>query len=161
MFGISKLHLKAALILFLVLLVWVGYQQDYFKHQLTTTGVEHDPNCDLRAGPCEMMLDDGVSVSLGIEPRSIPVAKELTLDVKVSGLSVNAIMVDINGVDMKMPPNRVRLKKLPNEHFSGLAGLMYCTRNAMEWEMVLELTTDQGQINVPYRFITVSNITFE
>jgi len=140
----------------LLLLTWLSYQQGLFEPgEVSITHVAFDPNCDLRAGPCVTTLQDGSTVSFGIEPRTIPVAKTLDIEVKISGRTVEAVTIDLNGVNMKMPPNRVNLKSSGKSNFKGQAGLMFCTLSAMEWETVVELKTSNGQINVPYRFITV------
>lgn len=160
-FGISIIHWLAALLLMLVMFAWSGYQQGLFgPAEISVTRVAFDADCDLRAGPCLTTLEDGSTVSFGIQPRSIPVAETLDIEVKVSGRDVESVTIDLNGVDMKMPPNRVKLKSSGKSEFNGQAGLMFCTLSAMEWETVVELTTPNGQVNVPYRFITVNNAGF-
>ncbi len=163
-FGVGIVHWIVFTILALLLISWVIVQEEgRYATNLQYISNEHiervalDPNCDLRAGPCITVLENGARVSLGIEPRSIPVAETLNLEVRVEGHEVESIEVDINGVNMKMPLNRRRLDKIGHGLFSGQAGLMFCTRSAMEWEMVVELNTQQGQIHVPFRFITVTN----
>lgn len=160
--GINIFNWLAALLLMVLLFTWLSYQQGLFEPtEISVTRVAFDPDCDLRAGPCVTTLQDGSTVSFGIEPRIIPVAKTLDIEVKISGRAVEAVSIDINGVNMKMPPNRVKLKSSGKSDFNGKAGLMFCTLNAMEWETVVELTTEKGQINVPYRFITVINGSYD
>jgi hypothetical protein len=64
--------------------------------------------------------------------------------------------VDINGVNMKMPPNRGQLKQQAPGVYRGQAGLMFCSLRAMEWEMVVEIDNGNTQLNVPFRFITLA-----
>jgi hypothetical protein len=135
---------------------WAGYQLWFTSSPLKVETVGYDADCDLRAGPCKISLKNGATVSFSIEPRSIPVAEELQLEVSVSGQQVDEVVVDINGLVMKMPPNRVELKKVGNGHFTGKGGLSFCSRNAMEWETVVELDTENKKIKVPFRFITSS-----
>lgn len=166
LFGISIFHWLGALTLIIMLFTWIAYQQGLLEQAITDTEIRvpirvpFNPECDLRAGPCVTTLDDGSQVSFEIQQKTIPVAKTLDIEVKVSGLAVESIMLDINGVNMKMPPNRVELKPSGLSQFNGQAGLMFCTRDAMEWETVVELKTSKGQINVPYRFITISDGNF-
>ncbi len=154
--GISFVNWLAAILLLLLLIIWLSDQQGLFEPtEITVTQVAYDPGCDLRAGPCLTTLEDGSTVSFGIEPRTIPVAKTLNIEVKVTGREVEAVTIDLKGVNMKMPPNRVNLEPASENNFKGQTGLMFCTLNAMEWETVVELTTEQSQVNVPFRFITV------
>lgn len=162
-FGVGIVHWIVAIILGLILMSWQVMLQTSQSpaspqnaNNQNMVRVAFDPTCDLRAGPCETVLENGALVSLSIEPRSIPLAETLYLEVKVEGQNVESIVVDINGVNMKMPFNRRPLDKTEQGLFSGQAGLMFCTRSAMEWEMVVELNTQQGQVHVPYRFITVA-----
>ncbi len=152
--GISRLHLITGLLLTLFLLSWIGYQQWSNKPPPHQIRVAFDPACDLRAGPCLTTLEDGTRISFSIEPRSIPISKKLQLEVTVSGLEVDAVSVDINGVDMKMPPNIVNLDQTGNGRYEGKGGLSFCTRSIMEWESVVHLDAGNKQIQVPFRFIT-------
>ena len=152
--GISKFHWIAGLLVSVLLLGWIAYQQGLLSDPPQRIRVAFDPQCDLRAGPCETILDDGTRVSFSIEPRSIPISKKLELEVVVSGLDVDGVSVDINGVDMKMPPNIINLDETENGRYSGKSTLTFCTRSIMEWESVIQLDTGNKHIQIPYRFIT-------
>ncbi len=153
---ISKLNWIVAMLLFFLVLSWVIYQQWFMNlnHSLIPVSLAFDPSCDLRAGPCETILADGSSVSFAIQPRSIPISDQLTLEVIISGMTVDNVSVDINGTDMKMPPNFVNLKHTGNGHYSAKSALTFCTRSTMEWESVVHLDTGNKLIKIPYRFIT-------
>ena len=116
---------------------------------------EVDPDCDLRAGPCVSRLDDGARVSFAIEPREIPVVKPLQLRVSVEGLQADGVQVDFAGVDMNMGFNRATLNAQGQGEFQGDGMLPVCVRDAMEWEAKVLISTEQGLVSVPYRFITV------
>ena len=153
--GISKSNWIAGITLSFLVISWLVYQQWWVSNlPPEQISVAFDPACDLRAGPCVTTLDDGSRVSFAIEPRSIPISEKLRLEVTVSGLDVGAVSVDINGVDMKMPPNIVDLKKSGNGRYRGKGALSFCTRSIMEWESVIQLDTGDKQIKVPFRFIT-------
>jgi hypothetical protein len=161
--GVQLLHWVAAILLLLGVGLWLALEQGWLTPKpVEPIRVDFDPSCDLRAGPCETVLKNGARVRFGILPLDIPVAKTLDVEVDVSGMDVEAVTLDLNGVNMKMPPNRVKLKPVAAGEFKGQAGLMLCTRSAMEWETVVELKTSSGQIiNVPYRFITVSDGNYD
>lgn len=114
-----------------------------------------DPDCDLRAGPCVTHLDDGGRVSFAIEPREIPTLKPLRLQVAVEGIDAGKVEIDFAGVDMNMGFNRVKMEPAAEGEFTGNGTLPICVRDAMEWEARVLVSTRQGLLSVPYRFITV------
>ncbi|MET0000126.1 MAG: hypothetical protein ABW125_12070 [Candidatus Thiodiazotropha lotti] len=116
---------------------------------------ELDPDCDLRAGPCVSQLNDAVRVSFAIEPRQIPTVKPLQLQVSLEGMQAEKVQVDFVGVDMNMGFNRVTLNAAGAGEFKGDGMLPVCVWDAMEWEAKVLITTGQGLISMPYRFITV------
>ena len=116
-----------------------------------------DPDCDLRAGPCETPLAQGAVLRFAIEPRHIPLMQPLTLLVEVSGMQPEQVAVVTNGVEMDMGFNRVTLKENGSGHFRGTADLSYCTRYAMQWQSVVELRTASRLYRAPFQFITVKD----
>ncbi|MET0089675.1 MAG: hypothetical protein ABW068_06590 [Candidatus Thiodiazotropha sp.] len=117
---------------------------------------EVDPQCDLREGPCTTRLPNGVQVRFSIQPRSIPVVKPLQLEVVLKGLVADKVEVDFAGTDMNMGFNRVTLSPSSNPGVYTSGGMLpVCVRDAMEWEARVLISTAQGLVSVPYRFITV------
>jgi len=116
-----------------------------------------DPDCDLRNGPCTTRLETGGSVRFSITPKTIPVIKPLTLQVKVSGLDVERAEVDFSGTEMYMGFNRAKLKATNQGKFSGEGRIPVCITDAMEWEAKVMLHTANGLYVAPYRFITVKS----
>ncbi len=114
-----------------------------------------DEACDLRAGPCVSALPDGTKISLAITPDDIPLVKPLTLKVTIDGVEAKNVEVDFIGLGMDMGFNRPKLKVNGSGDFDGTGMLPVCIRNAMEWEAKVLVTTDDGIIAAPYRFIAV------
>ncbi len=118
--------------------------------------LEADPDCDLRAGPCELATPDGTRVRFGIEPRDIPVGKTLQLNVVIDGPPADTVDVDINGVDMDMGLRPYPLQSGDGQRFSGPGGLNYCSRGIMEWEARVRVKRNRQLLIAPFRFITVA-----
>jgi len=116
-----------------------------------------DPDCDLRAGPCTTVLDDGRSVRFSIEPRSIPPLAPLLLRVDTTGFTAREVSVDLNGVGMHMGFNRVALSKHPKGYFAATGTLSVCIRDVMEWEAMVTLVSEDTVVYAPFRFITTKN----
>ncbi|MEW8625577.1 MAG: hypothetical protein AB2551_07490 [Candidatus Thiodiazotropha sp.] len=152
--GQHQLWILAGLLMVAVSAVALYKAQPILFPEVTRTG-ELDPDCDLRAGPCVSQLNDAVRVSFAIEPREIPLVKPLQLRVSVEGMQADQVQVDFAGVDMNMGFNRVSLNAGEAGEFKGDGMLPVCVWDAMEWEAKVLISTEQGLISMPYRFITV------
>lgn len=111
-----------------------------------------DPRCDLRAGPCESRFGGGGRVRFGIEPRTLPVAAPLRLEVELSGLTAEAVEVDFVGVEMYMGFNRVTLEPLGEGRYAGHGMIPVCTSERMTWEARVLVHTRDGLLAAPFRF---------
>ncbi|MEJ2405420.1 MAG: hypothetical protein P8171_14185 [Candidatus Thiodiazotropha sp.] len=115
-----------------------------------------DPQCDLRSAPCTSQLPDGSRVTFSIQPRTIPVLKPLQFEVRIEGLDADRVEVDFAGTDMNMGFNRVTLDPAAQPGTYTHGGMLpVCVRDVMEWEARVLISTQQGMISVPYRFVTV------
>ncbi|ADC61469.1 hypothetical protein [Allochromatium vinosum] len=110
-----------------------------------------DLRCDLRAGPCESRFGGG-RVRFGIEPRTLPVAAPLRLEVELSGLTAEAVEVDFVGVEMYMGFNRVALESLGEGRYAGHGMIPVCTSERMTWEARVLIHTPDGLLAAPFRF---------
>jgi hypothetical protein len=142
-------------LLFLLLIAVVIYKLWPQLNPELTQVAPLDPGCDLRAGPCVGKLPGGGRISFSIEPRNIPLVKDLQLGVETHGFTPGRVEVDFIGIDMKMGFNRSRLQADGRGRFSGSGVLPVCIRDAMEWEARVLVHTDQGVVAAPFRFITV------
>jgi hypothetical protein len=111
-------------------------------------------SCDLRTTPCSVIFPDGARVTFSIEPASIPVMVPLRYKVVVQGMQAKDITVDFVGVDMNMGFNRAQLSREAVGRFSGDGMLPVCVRDVMEWEAKVQLNTDAGLMEAPFRFVT-------
>jgi hypothetical protein len=114
-----------------------------------------NPQCSLRAGPCEVVFPDGARVKFSIEPRAIPVVKPLRFEVETQGMEGTAVEIDFQGTDMNMGFNRAKLSAAGEGRFAGDGMLPVCVREAMEWEARVLIDTNAGLMEAPFRFITV------
>jgi len=140
--------------LLLALLAVAGFKLWPMINPQVVTTLPFDPNCDLQSGPCVTEMPGGQRVTLSIEPRPIPLVKPLQFKVKVDGVEVNKVFVDIQGLGMNMGINRPQLKPQSAGSYSGEGMLPVCIRNSMEWEVSVLLDTDEGMISIPFRFLT-------
>ena len=153
----QRMQVFVPVVLLLIALSWSLYRQWPQPMALEVIEVPVDPDCDLRAGPCETRLANDAVLRFAIEPRDIPLMQPLTMLVEVSGMQPEQVVVVTNGVDMDMGFNRVTLKKIGVSHFRGTADLSYCTRYAMQWQSVVELRAANRVYRAPFQFITVKD----
>ncbi|MEW8626206.1 MAG: hypothetical protein AB2551_10665 [Candidatus Thiodiazotropha sp.] len=114
-----------------------------------------DPGCNLREAPCVSSINHEVKVGFSIEPREIPLVTPLRLAVEIDGVAVERVEVDFAGVDMNMGYNRVALQAVAEGHYEGEGMIPVCVMDSMEWEAKVLITTKQGLLSAPYRFVTV------
>ncbi|MCB1774030.1 MAG: hypothetical protein KDI88_10465 [Gammaproteobacteria bacterium] len=108
--------------------------------------------CPLANGSCRQPLAEG-AVTLEIDPAAIPLMQTLTLTVRAEGLNVDAVSVDIRGLNMDMGLNRTRLRHLGGGRWQGETILPVCSQRRMEWEARVQVDGAQ-RIAVPFLFFT-------
>lgn len=112
-----------------------------------------DPGCDLAGGICHHTLPGGGRLTLSIDPAPPKVMVPLTLTVALDGRA-QAIWVDFVGLNMDMGFNRAELAPAAGGLWSGQVVLPVCTAAEMHWEAKVFVATDDGLMEVPFRFST-------
>ncbi|MCW8889277.1 MAG: hypothetical protein OQL20_01295 [Sedimenticola sp.] len=115
-----------------------------------------DEHCDLRSGPCVSSVSGG-RISFAIKTTGIPLVKPLALEVVLDGIEASKVEVDFIGLGMEMGFNRPQLQAQGEGRYTGTGMLPVCIRVAMEWEARVLVTTAEGLIAAPFRFITVKD----
>ena len=110
-------------------------------------------DCDLRLGPCSLPLNGGV-VEFAIEPATIPLMQTLQLVVRTENINVEAVRVEIRGLNMEMGLNRTQLKQVSAGHWQGETILPICSQRRMLWEAAVQLDGVQ-RAELPFAFETV------
>ncbi|MEJ2575132.1 MAG: hypothetical protein P8106_00230 [Gammaproteobacteria bacterium] len=119
-----------------------------------TQRLEPDAGCDLRQGPCTRTLPGGGLMSFSIRPTWLPLMDPLTLEVALTGASVDGVQVDIVGRNMDMGINRTRLEPAGEGRWTGSTVLPVCSRQRMDWEAAVWLERGDDILAVPHRFET-------
>lgn len=109
-------------------------------------------DCDLRVEPCRQALAGGW-VTLSISPREIPLMQTLGLLVSTEGVAIDAVVVEIRGLNMAMGLNRTGLIQAGEGLWSGETILPLCSQSAMEWEAAVQLH-GKARYEVPFLFYT-------
>lgn len=109
-------------------------------------------DCDLRVAPCRQALAGGW-VTFSISPREIPLMQTLGLLVSTEGVAIDAVVVEIRGLNMAMGLNRTGLIQAGEGLWSGETILPLCSQRAMEWEAAVQLH-GKARYEVPFLFYT-------
>ena len=112
--------------------------------------VASSEDCDLRLGSCTQSLGNG-RVVFAITPSQIPLMQPLQLSVEVTGLAVDAVAVEIRGLNMDMGLNRTVLAGDAAGRWRGTAILPVCSQRRMQWEAAVRLDgTDRIELAFPF-----------
>jgi len=116
------------------------------------TRVQIEAGCDLHQGACRHTLGGG-AVVFSISPAEIPLMKPLRLQLVAEGVELDAVTVEIRGLNMDMGLNRTRLEHLGGARWAGETILPVCSQRTMEWEAAV-LVEAGGRFELPFRFST-------
>ena len=149
----EKVRVGLALVLLALLAVAAFYGTRYWQAtQGAWTRVVSQVDCDLNRGPCRQPLSGG-AVVFSVLPSTIPLMKPLSLSLVTDGVQVDAVVVEIRGLNMDMGLNRTRLERTAEHVWSGETILPVCSQRKMEWEAAVLLEME-GRFEVPFRFHT-------
>ena len=158
MSNLKKFYISS--IIALVVLLLLAFVANHFKQILmppVTIQVAIDTQCDLRKSACRSILPEGGEVIFEITPKTLPVLKPLSLNLRTKGFEASEVQVNLVGVNMDMGINLTTLTKNTSNTFIGTTQIPACMHDKMLWEAQVILQTPSAKINVPFRFYTDNN----
>ena len=119
----------------LVMLVGVYLGSRYLTGSLNpvSAGVQEFDNssCHSFGGSCEAQADQkSMRVRFPANPHSL---ESFPIEVRLTGLPADDVLVDFQGADMYMGPNQVILHADPDGVYRGNAELVSCSTGHMKW----------------------------
>jgi len=115
------------------------------------TGVV-DSTCDMHNAVCEARFNNGGRLQLSINPRPIKPMTQLELEVRLSNMDAQQVLVDFQGIGIDMGFYRPELTRINDSLFSGQASLSVCTLDKMLWQATAIIKSDKGVMVAPFRF---------
>ncbi len=112
-------------------------------------------SCDLGKQACTIQLSDDRIFELELDPRPLPANKPLWARVRVRGALPDRIELDITGVGMHMPENRIQLvrtKRTETNTYEGEVTLPVCISGRMTWQATLLVHLGRNIYSAPFRF---------
>ena len=111
--------------------------------------------CDLHLAPCVAADNAGRSARFQIIPASIPLMKELTVQVDINGIpTYQTAHVIVEGTNMFMGYQRAALRTDTASTLTGILVLPVCTLEKMAWQATLDIETPSGKIQAVFPFVT-------
>lgn len=114
-------------------------------------------HCELQKISCTVRLTDQSQITFSINPKPIPLLKQLTLKAKLKGITADEVHVNIIGINMDMGILPYQLKNISNGEFTGNAALGVCSVRKMGWTANLHIKTGQENYLISFPFTTIKN----
>ncbi|WP_072681241.1 hypothetical protein [Arcobacter sp. LA11] len=95
--------------------------------------VEQNKDCNLRKGPCEVIIEDGSKVILEVFPRNIPIMEKIKFKVRSSDSSIKDLSLKIYATNMNMGTVELPLEKQTDGSFEVSSTLPACKIGGMHW----------------------------
>lgn len=148
----NPLILIAALALFLI---GGWFASSYFSRPaaLAEAPLMSPAGCDITRQSCTVKQGD-IAITLDIDAEQVRSMMPLNYRVKVEGADVQAVMLDMQGVDMFMGLNQTQLKpstELPG-WYTGSGELGVCTTGEMTWRATVTVNTSAGPVQTGFEF---------
>ncbi|NNJ91036.1 MAG: hypothetical protein HKP55_05125 [Gammaproteobacteria bacterium] len=115
------------------------------------TGVV-DSTCDVHNATCEARFNHGGRLLFSMNPRPIKPLTQLELQVQLSNMNAQQVLVDFQGIGIDMGFYRPELKRDNDGFFSGQASLSVCTLDKMLWQATVIVKSEKGVMIAPFRF---------
>jgi hypothetical protein len=98
--------------------------------------------CNLKKAHCEA-TDNHKSISLSVNPPSIPSMEPLTFTVRLGNLPAKTVVLELKGKEMFMGINKIQLSPLPDGiTWEGTTELAVCVTGSMIWLASILAYTD-------------------
>ncbi len=114
-------------------------------------------NCDLQKESCMVSLTEHTNITFSINPKPIPLLKQLVFNAKLNGIEANELKVDIVGANMNMGVSSYKLKKIDSGEFTGSGALGACVVHKMQWLAKVNIKTKKENYLVSFPFTTIKN----
>lgn len=119
------------------------------QHEIAVDG------CKLEHRVCVGRLPGGGEVQLSLTPRPVPLMKPLNVEARARDTDLQAIRLDITGLNMEMGLNRTDLVDTGGGAWTGETILPVCSQRRMHWQAALLLENATGKVRVLFNFHTI------
>ena len=111
-----------------------------------------DSSCDVHTSTCEARFNNGGRLLFSMSPKPIKPLVPLDLQVQLSNLEAQQVLVDFKGIGIEMGFYRPELNRNKDGNYSGVGSLSVCTLDKMLWQATVIVKTENGAMIAPFRF---------
>jgi hypothetical protein len=116
--------------------------------------VEQAAACDLGTQSCEVLLEQGQSLSLTVTPRHAVSGRPMHLSLTARGIELDQAELEFEGLEMSMGVFRMALSPDSGGQFYGQTVLPVCVSGAMQWRLNLLVVSAGVRRTVPFLLVT-------
>lgn len=87
-----------------------------------------------------------------LSPRPIPVLQPINIELRLTSPASVEVLASLNGVDMDMGPNSVRLQRADAGLWHGRMTVPICLTGTMRWQLRLELSDGARKETIAFGF---------
>lgn len=116
--------------------------------------VLQDKNCDLREGPCEIIIQDGTKFTLEVFPKDLPLMKPLRFKVTSSNKNIKDLKLKLYATNMMMGEYILSLKQNEDGTYENKGTLPTCPVGFMKWNADIEIPKFNEVIGARFKFET-------
>lgn len=114
------------------------------------------PVCQVDAGPCEALFDDGGKVELSVRPAPPQAGQPFAVEAKVAGWHAARVEIQFEGVDMNMGMFRETLSGAGRGVYGARITLPVCVTGAMRWNATLMVRHSRGEAHAVFKMKTMT-----
>lgn len=143
----------------IVLLVVIGYfmidfNAMYQSFKGEAQFVTQDKQCDLHNSSCKITIQDGTTFELEVEPKSIPLMKEMKFSIKSNNTNLENLYLNIYATNMFMGDLNLPIKNLGDGNYEVMVTLPTCPVGDMLWNADIRIEQISKTIGARFQFKT-------
>ncbi|MDX4058934.1 hypothetical protein Q6A89_00225 [Aliarcobacter skirrowii] len=105
--------------------------------------VTQDSSCNLKKESCKIVIQDGTEFILSVDPKEIPLMKEITFSIKSNNPNLKNLTLNIYSTTMYMGEYFLDIKNLGDGNYEAIGTLPTCYVDNMKWyaDIIVDKTT--------------------
>ncbi len=114
--------------------------------------IEQNKDCDLRQGPCQIIIEDNTKLTLEVYPKKPPLMEKIKFQVKSSNSKIENLSLKIYSTNMNMGTYELPLVKSSDGIYETVSTLPACRIDDMKWNLDIEKVSLFNIIGARFNF---------
>lgn len=116
--------------------------------------VTQDSSCNLKKESCKIVIQDGTEFILSVDPKEIPLMKEITFSIKSNNPNLKNLTLNIYSTTMYMGEYFLDIKNLGDGNYEAIGTLPTCYVDNMKWNADIIVDKTTHSIGARFQFET-------